>query len=234
MSRPEPSTIRGLAEQYVRDLRAFQPEGPYQLGGYCFGGNVAYEMACVLREQGQEVNFLALFNSSPPNSSYDEFDWSPLGLFRFVANLRHSAIAVMAWDGARRQQFFSWKIRNLARRIGRAFRRQAVAQEQEVEEMVDISSYSGFERSVWCSQVRALRDHRTPRYEGPVTLFRSRGHCTVCSFDYRFGWSDYAPAIQVVLVPGAHESVLEEPHVNTLAGEVAACLAGTPAPRNRP
>lgn len=228
---PEPSTIRGLAEQYVRDLREFQPEGPYQLGGYCFGGNVAYEMACVLQEQGQQVNFLALFNSSPPNSSYDRFDWSPVGLWRFAANLRHSAAAVLAWDGERRRQFFGWKVRNLARRFGRALRRDARAVEVEVEEMVDISSYSGFERSVWCAQVRALRSHQTPRYHGPVTLFRSRGHCTFCSFDHRFGWGDYAPATRVVLVPGAHESVLEEPHVNTLAGEVAACLDGARAGR---
>lgn len=231
---PEPTSLRGLAEQYVQDLRAFQPEGPYQLGGYCFGGNVAYEMACVLKEQGQEVSFLALFNSSPPNSSYDHFNWSPLGLLRFVANLRHSAMAVMAWDAARRRQFFGWKLRNLRRQLIRALRRDSTPEEVEVEEMVDISGYSGFERRVWCAQVRALRAHHTPRYDGPVTLFRSRGHCTVCSFDHRFGWGDYAPATRVVLVPGAHESVLEEPHVNTLAGEVGACLEGARAGRGNP
>ena len=34
------------ASRYLADLRALQPAGPYFLGGYCFGGYLAYEMAC--------------------------------------------------------------------------------------------------------------------------------------------------------------------------------------------
>jgi acyl carrier protein len=39
------TTIEAMAAEFVGQLRAFQPRGPYYLGGYCFGGNVAYEMA---------------------------------------------------------------------------------------------------------------------------------------------------------------------------------------------
>ncbi|HEX4646645.1 MAG TPA: amino acid adenylation domain-containing protein, partial [Verrucomicrobiae bacterium] len=66
-------TIEEMAAQYVADLRAFQPHGPYRLGGYCFGGNVAYEMARLLREQGETISLLALINCAPPNSSYARF-----------------------------------------------------------------------------------------------------------------------------------------------------------------
>ena len=41
-------TIEDMAAHYIADLRARQPHGPYYLGGYCFGGNVAYEMAIVI------------------------------------------------------------------------------------------------------------------------------------------------------------------------------------------
>ena len=34
-----------MAVRYAKDLCAFQSKGPYYLGGYCFGGYVAYEMA---------------------------------------------------------------------------------------------------------------------------------------------------------------------------------------------
>ena len=34
----ELTTIDALADAYLADLRAFQPQGPYCLGGYCFRG----------------------------------------------------------------------------------------------------------------------------------------------------------------------------------------------------
>ncbi|HMJ67009.1 MAG TPA: HAD-IIIC family phosphatase, partial [Candidatus Binatia bacterium] len=42
-------TVEQMAAQYLADLRSFQAKGPYYLGGYCFGGYVAYEMARLLR-----------------------------------------------------------------------------------------------------------------------------------------------------------------------------------------
>jgi len=54
--------IEGMAAQYVADIRAFAPHGPYHLGGYCFGGNVAYEMARQLEAQGERVALLAVLN----------------------------------------------------------------------------------------------------------------------------------------------------------------------------
>src|SRR5690606_29340174 len=54
------------ASAYVAALRAAQPEGPYMLGGWSFGGLVAYEMARQLSAAGHEVALLALFDSWAP------------------------------------------------------------------------------------------------------------------------------------------------------------------------
>ncbi|MBA4136614.1 MAG: non-ribosomal peptide synthetase [Opitutus sp.] len=231
----EPDTIAGLAASYVAALREFQPEGPYHLGGYCFGGNVAYEMAVQLRQQGQQVSLLALMNSSPPNSSYDRVQLTPAGLFRFVANLRHVAAQIFAWDAERRQQFFKWKLRTWQRRARQLFGRMTGGSGVDVESMVDISQYSELERRVWSAHVNALMAHQHSRYDGPVTLFRSRGHCAISSCDHHFGWNEYAPgSVRAVIVPGAHESILEEPHVETLAGEIAVALQLCRADRGGP
>ena len=48
-------TIEEMAESYLADLKAFQPKGPYHIGGYCFGGVVAYEMARRLEENNEVV-----------------------------------------------------------------------------------------------------------------------------------------------------------------------------------
>lgn len=47
--------IRDLAAEYISDIRAIQPEGPYNLGGYSAGGILAFEMAQQLLASGEKV-----------------------------------------------------------------------------------------------------------------------------------------------------------------------------------
>jgi thioesterase domain-containing protein/acyl carrier protein len=63
--RPCMTSVAEMAESYMREIRRVQPEGPYRIGGYSFGGLVAYEMAQQLRAQDQEVSLLALFDTYP-------------------------------------------------------------------------------------------------------------------------------------------------------------------------
>ena len=65
-----------MVDTYVNAVRAKQPHGPYALAGYSFGGAVAFEMAKVLEEQGERVDFVGSFNL-PPHIKYrmDELDF---------------------------------------------------------------------------------------------------------------------------------------------------------------
>ena len=56
-------SIRNIASNYIRILKNYQPEGPYILGGWCYGGIVAHEMACQLRAAGEEVKHLIMLDS---------------------------------------------------------------------------------------------------------------------------------------------------------------------------
>jgi thioesterase domain-containing protein len=71
-----PSKIETLAARYVEDIRRIQPDGPYFLGGICFGGPVVFEMAQQLVQQGQRVPFLALIEPAtlplPGANSYTD------------------------------------------------------------------------------------------------------------------------------------------------------------------
>ena len=55
--------IKGIAAKYIEILRRHQPRGPYFLGGWCYGGVVAHEMACQLQEQGETVERLVMLDS---------------------------------------------------------------------------------------------------------------------------------------------------------------------------
>ena len=56
---------------YLELVKKIQPEGPYHLLGYSFGGNVAQGLAVRLQEAGEEVAFLGLLDTYPPEGQ----DW---------------------------------------------------------------------------------------------------------------------------------------------------------------
>ena len=60
--------IEDMAAYYLAQIRKLQPEGPYFLAGLSSGGTTAWEMAQLLKAQGQEVALLALFDTSGPNN----------------------------------------------------------------------------------------------------------------------------------------------------------------------
>ncbi|MBT8422600.1 MAG: amino acid adenylation domain-containing protein, partial [Gammaproteobacteria bacterium] len=63
--RPLPP-LREMAKAYLKVIRRLQPQGPYRLTGFSIGGVIAYEVACRLREAGEQVECLALLDSAVP------------------------------------------------------------------------------------------------------------------------------------------------------------------------
>ena len=64
-SGPEPATMAELARDYARRIRAIQPDGPYHLLGWSFGGVAAHAVAGELRAQGASVGLLAVLDAYP-------------------------------------------------------------------------------------------------------------------------------------------------------------------------
>ena len=68
-NQPEilPRTLQEMVADYLDQIRAIQPGGPYHLLGWSFGGLVAYSLATHLQLQGEQVALLALLDTYPPN-----------------------------------------------------------------------------------------------------------------------------------------------------------------------
>ncbi|HZV36755.1 MAG TPA: amino acid adenylation domain-containing protein, partial [Verrucomicrobiae bacterium] len=225
------STLEEMAAQYVADIRALQPKGPYHLGGYCFGGIVAYEMARQLETAGEKVAMLAMLNSAPPNSSYWRFRWSPLSLFKFAHNLGLLFVRAMRWDPQQRRQFLRWKAQQARLKMSRMLKMPLGGSYQfSAEEVVDFSSFTRDQRKLWEAHIGALIQYIPKPYAGKLTLFRSRGHPMFCSFDGNCGWAELAGEVEVHLVSGEHESILEEPHVRVLTAKLKDCLRRLQSP----
>jgi amino acid adenylation domain-containing protein len=61
------ANLADLAARYAEAIAGAQPEGPYLLAGWSFGGLVAWETARRLEELGREVALLVLLDSRPPD-----------------------------------------------------------------------------------------------------------------------------------------------------------------------
>ncbi|MEV6275421.1 amino acid adenylation domain-containing protein [Nocardia sp. NPDC051832] len=81
--QPSVRSIAEFAERYVREIRAVQPDGPYHLLGWSFGGLIAHAMAVRLEQEGAEVGVLALLDADTADIDGDSIE--PLTAGSFVS-----------------------------------------------------------------------------------------------------------------------------------------------------
>ena len=118
-TRPCQKTIEEMALHYIHEIRSVQPNGPYFLGGFSFGGLVAYEMAQQLRVGGEEVGLLVLFDTYPGNLSAEDNSFlgvllrlSLSNLFRDLPKVIEKRIRRRLKWWRRRVQPALWDVRN--------------------------------------------------------------------------------------------------------------------------
>jgi thioesterase domain-containing protein len=118
---PAHGSVEEMADAYLREIRTVQPEGPYYLGGYCFGGLVAFEMARLLVEKHERVAALVLFNAPSPSYTKLHEDGPPARVpVQKVANGQTKEAPVRRYPAAtllpRLKRALGWRIRHLNRR----------------------------------------------------------------------------------------------------------------------
>ncbi|MGK8511822.1 amino acid adenylation domain-containing protein [Nocardia asiatica] len=60
-----PGSLDELAQRYLAEIRAVQPQGPYRLLGWSLGGVLAHAIATELQDAGEQVELLAMMDSHP-------------------------------------------------------------------------------------------------------------------------------------------------------------------------
>jgi amino acid adenylation domain-containing protein len=197
------STIPEMAAHYVSVLREFLPDGPYMLGGWCYGGYVAMEMARQLVDLGCDVKLLALFDCwvYPPCERRMAFYRRRLQLIRII--------------GAR--MFF----RILIDRI-KALRRNDAANAVKMLDGVQVKEGVLANREEVYRRNREAALKYAPRfYPGHVVLFRSDVLAAWFLPDLTMEWAVLTEDQDVYLVPGGHRDMLREPAVKILADRLS-------------
>ena len=221
--------IKTMAAYYIEQIRAVQPQGPYALGGLCFAGIVAFEMAQQLRAKGEDVAMVALMDSPArhPRDRNLTYNWS---FFRdLIRDVPSWLIGSLELNRSQWVDLVKLKVR-----MARA--RKAVSSGTDdnsqnhtaklIQEMGDFFGFSEQHYKIARAQHRALKKYRLQVYPGRLTLFRARMQPLFSSHKPDKGWGRLAAGgVEVRLVPGNQLSMLKEPHVRVLAEQLGALLA---------
>ncbi len=221
--RPRYTRVEQMAAQYVEEIRALQPEGPYLIGGLSGGAFVAFEMAQQLREAGHEVGALLLLE--PPRlgrRAGRSFAAPDPGSLRNTGGLVRKVRLFWAkwrlWDEEERGVELGRSVARLRRRI---------APIGAVRPARTDASPAGAPRSAAASPDDVLNDVEpyAPRtYPGRATLVLAR-HERYRRERLREWRALVAGGLDVRVVPGIHAAIVQEPFVRVLAREVEACLS---------
>jgi amino acid adenylation domain-containing protein len=208
--------IEAIATYYIQAIQTLQPHGPYFLGGWSFGGLVAFEMAQQLTQAGQQIGLLAILDTTAPCNKP-----SPYQSLKFLAGTAlRSTLPFLLDYGAiltNRLQFqnpwFRWQWSAIARLIP----------EESRLRLLDESTIKSLLPIVYANSQATYRYVPQP-YPNRVTLFKAATQVSSVEPDSALGWSALARDIQLHQVPGNHLSLLKQPHVQTLAQQLGQCL----------
>jgi thioesterase domain-containing protein len=191
-------------------MRQVQPHGPYLLGGFSGGGLIAWEIARQLEAAGEEVPLVVLLDTPLPMrpvlSKADKL------LIRW-AELRTEGPAFLT----------RWWREKQAYRAGLAARPEAGTAEfhNAAIEAAFRAALPGYEMG--------QRAGRTVLYRPPLDRRWqvTGGRWVSTAREFVFADNDltrHAPALEVVEVPGDHDSMVLEPNVRVLAARLRAAI----------
>ncbi len=207
-----PDRVEDIAAQYLDEIRAVQPHGPYTLIGYSAGGLAALEMARQLREQGERVGFLGLIDTLVESRYTDiEIERFPLRV-KVIKTLQLPPTEI--WLAVKNHP---WLLRL------RPGSRQAAA-----------NRFEDLNESLWNSKLWTA--YIPQPYSGAVTLFAATSQWSLTS---RYpavapAWRELTDGrVEIHEVPGRHLTVVLDPNARVLAAKLRACLERKPCDQAR-
>lgn len=217
------TTVEDIATHYLAEILTVQRHGPYRLGGNCFGGLVAFEMAKQLEERGQKVDLLVLLNPAFGEPGYSSKPSSGKSFLR--NNVPHG---IQAFQLARHRDagYLIKRLKNLiAHEVSsvlgvdnRLIRKVVCKTYLRLGLLIPVSLRSRYILEIYR---RAIESYTVKAYSGNIVLFFSHDYPQ----HLRMNWSKRsAGSVTLDDVPGDHLSVLEEINVKVWAERLASCL----------
>ena len=192
------SSLREMASMYIKLIKEVQPEGPYDLGGWSLGGNVAVEMAVQLTAQGERVNQVLLIDTA---------NW---------VGMAEAAVSLV--DFIRAQ---------LGKIIDKTMLTEAeyeqMVQEAVIEYQRNARLLASYQPPVYQGSVTLLRAKDVT--EIPETSSEARRNKLLqLRKDSYLRWEGYLTQLKVISVPGRHDELFDEVNLPSVRAAIITAL----------
>ena len=211
-NQPFHTKVEDMASHYIQEIKTIQPQGPYFLGGYSFGGLVVFEMARQLHEQGEKIAFLAVLDTCLVN--HIQRDSFLKRILLHFHNIQQKGLSYLF------HRIIDWS------KLGK--------DQMENSYMLYLESINALPDNdkhllITSINTEVASKYIVPVYPGQMTLLRtedqSRTSAVGFRYDPQYGWGDLVMGgLNIQYVPGSHHSLLEEPHVQVVAEKLKDCL----------
>ncbi len=207
-----PVPVEKTAADYIVALRHFQPEGPYHLAGYSYGGLLVYEMARQLIEVGQTIAFAGVFDTTNPEI--------PLHEYSFLQRVQ------VFWDA---HHHLDWSVKVL-RLISRF--REGLSTHLQVRREIRVVNQSRKSEPYSNLRMLQLREshwesrqaYRPQPLDCHICLFKSNAPDDKFNIPNDYGWGRLVKSIDIVTVPGKHLTMFAQRYVANLAQQISSRL----------
>ncbi|HCF30316.1 MAG TPA: non-ribosomal peptide synthetase, partial [Cyanobacteria bacterium UBA11049] len=229
------TSIEEMAAHYIKAVRIVQPQGPYQLGGWSFGGLVAFEMAQQLHRAGEQVSLLAILDTLSPTSSNRISGWDGLKFLLTTVTRSIYPFFLDYWSLISDRLKSTSNLPSTLEKIitphtwfsslERATISHFIPQETRLRMLDELTVHRLLR--IFYANSRATLKYVAQPYPNAIALFRT---CEPQkkSDDSTLGWSQLAMSnVQVHSIPGNHLTMLRKPHVHVLAEQLGRYLASS-------
>ncbi|OOQ61561.1 non-ribosomal peptide synthetase [Mucilaginibacter pedocola] len=209
--------MEDIAAHYVASIRAQNPNGPYALAGFSFGGIIAWEMAKQMEALNLEVRMLAMFDTYAYRTPYYD-PW----LINKVK--RGMYLGRRLWYSMTFQEGFAKTVEHRAKAVSRIAQR-LIWKLKFGNQEEQPTGFFGYSHKIDQMNDVAQRHYKIEPYPICVELFRAE----VRSFyldDYEYlGWKPFAlKGVTIHKIPGEHNTIFKSPNDKEFARILQACL----------
>jgi acyl transferase domain-containing protein/thioesterase domain-containing protein/acyl carrier protein len=245
----EPYTnIEAYAEEYLEAIRTIQPQGPYYLGGWSFGGHVAIEMARRLVAKGQPIGLLFILDTEAPvagrkltllqrvnhfkNRMIEYISGAPdlipyIHDALYLLNEKHSEVYQQSNEKLSLREYFQWAWTDAMRKRlnERSEIAQVIARDKSLKQVRLPNSNVRRGLYILRRHLAIVRRFKPQVYPGKLVFLRAEDQILRQFYnDRELGWGDLADTVEVHTVPGNHVTIFREPNVHAVARKLQKCI----------
>jgi amino acid adenylation domain-containing protein len=216
-------SLEEMVTGYLEEIRTLQPQGPYYIGGFCFGGLSALEAANQLSTCGEEVALVAMIQTVHPGltTSLSNISGFPAWWDRVKKR----------WD-LERENVANRGFSHIQDRMRRSFDTLTARSAIASDNLIGNNRQSHSSRSMAyilemlsIEHDKAYDRYQPKAYQGNAVLFRTEKQLSGLTAHRSLGWEELLGGkLEICNVPGHQQNVLADPNVSRLAEELMARL----------